>query len=111
MSARIGIERRNTNETVHSRLRPQKPVSVLAANLQHRSLYPRFLALALVEDAYLKSAALGPASVHAHQHLRPVLGFCPAGAGADLELRVAVIVGSSQQRFHLEGIEILAQLR
>ncbi len=31
----------------------------------------------------LKSLLLGPAQVHAHQHLRPVLAFRAAGAGVD----------------------------
>ena len=55
-------------------------------------LMPGFLALAQVEDLDRVALPLRPARVHAHEHLRPVLRLGAAGAGADLELRVAEVV-------------------
>ena len=102
MPARVGVERRDTNQAMHARLWPQKSVGVQPANLQHRTLDAGFFAFALVEDTHLEAAALGPSCVHAHQHLCPVLGFGATGAGADLQLRIAEIIRPAQQRFHLE---------
>ena len=96
---------------MHSRLRPQKAIRVLSANLEHGALDPRLFALALVEHHDFKPATLGPPHVHAHEHLRPVLRFRSTGARAYLELRIAEVIGSAEERLDLERIEILAELR
>ena len=76
----------------------EKAVRVQSLDLEHRALDARLFALAQVEDLDGVALSLGPARVHAHEHLRPVLRFGAAGAGADLELRVAKVVGPRQQR-------------
>ena len=43
--------------------------------------------------------------------MRPVLRLGSTGTGADLELRVTVIVRPAEQRLHLEGIQVFAELR
>ena len=50
---------------------------------------------------------LGPPRVHAHEHLRPVLRLGAARAGADLELRVAEVVRTGQQRSQSERLDLL----
>ena len=90
-------------------LRLEVAVRVHALDLEHRALDPRFFALAQVEDLDGVALSLGPARVHAHEHLRPVLRFGAAGAGADLELRVAEIVRMREQRAETELLELLAE--
>src|SRR6185436_9724130 len=110
VTAGVVIERRDPHQAVHARLRPQESIRVLAADLEDGAFYSRLFPFALVKNAHLESAALRPARVHPHQHLRPVLGFSAAGAGADLDLCIAEVVLTAQQRFHLEQVEIAAQL-
>ena len=50
-----------------------------------------------------EAVPLGPAHVHAHQHLGPVLRLGAAGAGMDREERVAPVVGTLQHRLELEA--------
>ena len=72
-------------------------------------LMPGFLALAQVHDLDAVALSLGPARVHAHEHLRPVLRLGAAGAGADLELRIAEVVRMRQQRSETKLFELLAR--
>ena len=60
-------------------------------------LNPRFLAQGAIDDGGLEAAALRPAQVHALQHLCPVLGIDPAGAGEELHDGVAVVVLSGDE--------------
>ena len=53
---------------------------------------------ALLQPAHLVAAPLGPARVHARQHLGPVLGFGAAGAGVDLDIGVVRVGLAAQQR-------------
>ena len=50
----------------------------------------------------LEAAPLGPAQVHAQQHLGPVLGVGAAGAGADRDDGVARVVLAAEQARLLE---------
>ena len=53
----------------------QKPVRTFPVDLERRRLDSTFLRGLEVHHLDGKTAALGPAAVHAHQHLSPVLGF------------------------------------
>src|SRR3546814_4770090 len=60
---------------------------------------------------------LGPAHVHAQQHLRPVLRLGAAGAGVDLEVAVVGVGLARQQAFELalggarlQGLELALRL-
>ena len=91
---------------MHARLGAEKAERVLALDLEHRALDSRFFALAQVEDLDRVAFSLRPARVHPHEHLRPILRFGATGAGADLDLRVAEIVRSAEQRTQLEGVDL-----
>ena len=55
-----------------------------------------------------EAAPLRPPRVHPHEHLRPILRFGAAGAGADLDLRVAEIILAREQRPQLERVQLFA---
>ena len=111
MPARLRVERRDPHEPVHTRFRLEKAKGIHAFDLQHRALDPGFFPDAHVEDVNAVPLSLGPARIHAHQHLRPILGLGAARASADLELGVAEIVRSRQERPQAKGRELLAQHR
>ena len=61
-------------------------------------LMPGLFALGLVEDLGREAVAFRPAQVHAQQHLGPVGGFGSAGAGADRQQRVALVVLAAEEQ-------------
>ena len=67
------IERRNADESVHSDLAGQKTVRIFAVHAERCRFDPSFFAGLIVVQHGLKSLALGPAQIHTHQHLGPVL--------------------------------------
>ena len=107
VAARLRVVGRDAHEAVHARLRAQEPVRVLAADLEHRALDAGLLALGEVQDLDLEPFALGPARVHAHEHLRPVLRLGATRTRADLQLRVALVVRALQQRLQLERAQLV----
>ena len=64
----------------------RRPVSLLRGRA-----YPS------IEDLDPVPLPLCPARIHAHQHLRPVLGLCAAGASADLDLGVPEVIRAAEQ--------------
>ena len=73
-----GVERREAHQPVRRPLSLlDVAVGVVAADLDRGALDPRLLALGHVEHFGLEAAPLGPAQVHAQQHLGPVLGSMP----------------------------------
>ena len=54
----------------------------------------------------LEAALLGPAQVHAQQHLGPVLRVGAAGAGRDLHERGAAVVLAGEERGLLERVDL-----
>src|SRR5688572_32506850 len=82
---------------MHARFRLEKTIRIGALDLEDGALDARLLALAHVEDLDLEAFALRPPAVEAHQHVGPVLRLGAAGAGGDLELHVAGVVGPVEQ--------------
>ena len=58
----------------------------------------------------LEAAPLGPAQVHAQQHLRPVLRLGAAGARMDRDDRVLAIVLAAEHLLGLAGVDLTAEL-
>ena len=58
---------------------------------------------------HLVAVLLGPARVHAHQHLGPVLRLGAAGAGVDLDVAVVAVGLAGQQAFDLAPLRLLGQ--
>ena len=95
--ARLGVEGGDPHEAMHARLGSEEPEGVFPLHLEHRTLDPRLFPFGEVEDVDRVALPLRPARVHAHEHLRPVLGLGAARAGADLHLRVAEVVSPLEQ--------------
>ena len=107
----LGVERRDAHQAVHAVLGAQAPVGVAAAD-QERGRGDAGLGPGrhLVE-LDVEAAALGPAQVHAQQHVGPVLGVGPALAGLDLADGVGLVVLAGEQRAQLELVEVGAPAR
>ncbi len=107
----LRVERRDAHEPVHADLGLQKPERVRTFDLEHGALDARLFAVAHVEDVDGVALSLGPPRVHPHEHRRPVLRLGPAGARADLELRVAVVVRPGEKRAKSERLDLGPQHR
>ena len=57
----------------------------------------------------LVAVLLGPAHVHAHQHLGPVLRLGAAGAGVDFDVAVVGVGLAGQQAFDLAPLRLVGQ--
>ena len=102
VAARLGVERRDPDQPVDAALGGEQAVGVLAVGDEGRRLDPRLLAGRRLLHLDLEAAALGPAQVHAQQHLGPVLRVGAAGAGADRDDGVAGVVLAAEQPRLLE---------
>ena len=58
----------------------------------------------IVDHLHLEAAPLGPAGIHALQHLRPVLAFGATSAGIDFDIGVIGVGLPREQRLDLVGI-------
>ena len=108
--ARIGIERRDPHQPVHAALGLQPAIGVVAADLDGRGFDAGFFALGFLEILDLEAVLLGPARVHAQQHLGPVLAFGAARAGMDLEIGIEAVGLAGQQRLELAPRDLLLQV-
>src|SRR5438034_6600034 len=52
---------------------------------------------------------LGPAEIHAHEHLRPIGCVGPADAGADREHRVALVVRARELRLEARLLDLIPE--
>src|SRR5213592_1150124 len=82
----------DAHQTMHALLRPQQPERVAAADLDLGRLDPRFFARQDVEHRDREPVPLGPARVHAHEHLGPVLGLGATRPRMNGEQRIARVV-------------------
>ena len=64
----------------------------------------------LADDFHLVVVRLGPAHIHAHQHLRPILALGAAGACVDLDKSIVAVGLAGQQRLDLAGMGLLPEL-
>src|SRR5882724_9114560 len=82
---------RDAHEPVHAALGLQPAIGVVARDPDGGRFQAGLLAGALLDPLDLVAVLLGPARVHAGQHLRPVLRLGAAGAGMDLDVTVVGI--------------------
>ena len=99
----------DAHQAMDAALGAQVAVGVAAVDGDGRALDAGLLALQLVEDLGPGSVALGPAQVHAQEHLGPVGGLGAAGAGADGQDRVALVVRTREQERRALPLVIDAQ--
>ena len=103
------VEGRNAHQAVHADLAGQQSVGILAVHAERGGLDARFFARLVVVEHRLEALALGPAQIHAQQHVGPVLRLGAAGAGMDGHDGVAGVVFAGEQRFGFEPVDQLAQ--
>ena len=101
VAARVGIERRDAHQPVHAVLALEPAIGVAALDLHGRRLDAGLFAAGLLDPLDLVAVLLGPARVHAHEHVGPVLALGAAGAGMDLEVGVVAVGLARQQRLEL----------
>ena len=102
VAARLRVEGRDADQAVDAALGAEEPVGVLALGDEGGGLEPGLLALGRLAHLDLEAAALGPAQVHAKEHLGPVLRVGAAGAGAHRHHRVARVVLAVEEARLLE---------
>ena len=103
MPPRIGIERRDAHEAMHARFGLQPAIGVLALDQEGRALDARLLAVGDIDDLDLELPPLGPARIHAHEHVGPILALRAAGARMHLEEAVIAVGFAGEQ-----GLDLLA---
>ena len=72
-------------------------LGVLALDLQGRRLDAGSLARALLEERHVEVAPLGPARVHAQEHLGPILRVDATCTRVNFEDRIALVVLAGEQ--------------
>src|SRR5579884_3771704 len=102
------IEGRNTDQSMYADLAAQQSECVLAVHTECRRFDARFFTWLVVVKDGLEALALGPAQIHAHEHLRPVLRLSSARAGMNSHNGVACVVFAREQGFGLEPVNPLA---
>ena len=109
MPPRVRIERRDAHEPVHAAFGLQPAIGVGAGDAHRRRFDAGALARALLEPFDLVAALLGPAHIHAQQHLGPVLRLGAAGAGMDFEIAVVGVGLARQEALDLAPLRLLVQ--
>ena len=107
LAAALVVERRDAHQAVHAALAFEHAVRVLAADDERDRTQPGFIARRFFHDVRLVAVVLGPAQVHAAEHLRPVGRVGAARARADRHDRAVRIVRPVEVRRHLQLVERL----
>src|SRR6516162_725536 len=106
VTARIGVERRDAHQAVHAVLALEPAESIVALDLHRRRLEAGLLPRGLFQVFDLVAVLLGPARVHAQEHVGPVLALGAAGAGMNLEEGVEAVGLTGQKRFELAARDL-----
>jgi len=101
VAPRVGIEGRDAHQAVHARFRLQPAIGVVTLDEQGRRLDAGLLALVDFQHLDLEAAPLGPARVHAQEHVGPVLALGAAGTRMDFEIGVVAVGLARQHGFDL----------
>src|SRR5688572_13704993 len=70
---------------MHASFGAQPTVGIVADDVDRDTLDARHFAIADVDDFRLEATLIGPAPIHPHQHLNPILSFGAAGARLDIQ--------------------------
>ena len=97
---------------MHAVLALQVAIGIFAAfNLHGNTFDTCLVAVKKVRDGHLVAVSLGPAHIHAHEHLRPVLCLGASGTTVDLQYsfhRVFLLAQHIHQLQLLNGLDGLA---
>ena len=103
-----GVKGRDAHQTMDAALAGQLAKGVLAQDGEGGGLDAGLFAVLVVVDFGLEALLLGPAQIHAHEHLSPVLAFSAAGAGMHGDDSVE---GIGLPREHGLGFKLLGECR
>ena len=103
----LGVEGRDAHQSVHSALRLEVAVGIVALELDGGALDAGLISLHKLGHGHLVAVALAPAHIHAHQHRTPVVGFGAACAGIDGEHRSEVVALLAEHVLELEILQFL----
>ena len=103
------VERADPHQPVGAGLDAERAERVGRLDLEGGRLQPGLLGVGGVHHRGRVAVPLGPAQVHPHQHLGEVRGVDAAGAGADRDDRLALVVLAGEQGAHLELADGLLQ--
>ena len=104
--ALVGVERADAHEPVHAALGLGVAVGVFALEQQRRLRDARLVAGQHILHLDREAAALGPAVVHAEEHVGPVARFGAARARLDAEDGVVAVELAAQETLQLDPVEI-----
>jgi hypothetical protein len=104
--ARGLIERRNADQPVNASLGREQPVRVVTGHDHRHALDSSLVAGLEIDDVAPKSATLGPAQIHAHEHLGPVLRLGAARTGMNRDNRVLLVELAGQHRPNLGRLHV-----
>ena len=111
LAAGVGVKGGNPDQPVDAVFTLQKAIGVFALNGDGGGLDAGLVAVLVVQDLVDEAMALGPAGIHAVEHLGPVLGLGAAGAGVELQNGVGVVVLAGEQGGHPGLLHLLLQVR
>src|SRR5205823_4305530 len=102
MSPFVGIERRDSNESMDSTLSIQVAKGVFARDQQGRRLNSHFFARLNINRLRFETVTLDPALVHSQKHIGPITRFGTTGARVNGEKGVSEIVFAGKKLAQLE---------
>ena len=92
---------------MHTVLALEHAVGIGALDHHGSALDARFIAVQHVQNFHRVAVGVGPAGVHAVEHLGPVLGFGAAGTGMEGQNGVGVIVFAVEHGHQLQFVDSL----
>ena len=97
LAAAGGVEGADAYQPVDAGLAFQVAVGIFPGDNDGGGLDAGLVPIQIVDGLKLKLVALGPAHVHAVEHLAPVLGLGAAGPGVEIEDGVAAVILPGEQ--------------
>ncbi|MNR19002.1 hypothetical protein D3C85_1357650 [compost metagenome] len=109
MTTTTGIEWALTYQAVNAGFGTQPAVSVITNNLDGDGFETRHFTFRLFDDFGFEAARFCPTQIHTRQHARPVLRFCTARTGLDVEIAVGAVVLAREHTAEFELRQFLFQ--
>ena len=106
----VGIKRGDAHKAVHAVLTLEVAVGIVTLDEDGGGLDARLVAGLIVHELIGVAVALGPAGIHAVEHLRPVLRLGAAGAGVEGQNRVVRVVLAGEKRGQTALADLLFEL-
>ncbi|GJD71904.1 hypothetical protein CFIICLFH_0113 [Methylobacterium goesingense] len=107
VAARARIVGRNPHQPVHARLGLEPAIGIVALDQERGALDPGFVAVRPLDDLDFILPALGPAAIHALEHVGPVLALGAAGARMDFEIGIEAVRLAGEQGLDLAARGLL----